>query len=178
MAKQSKPSINQRVKVQILPSSDAQEEVELDYRTLLTGNFSHSEPGLHKDGDGSFKDRRVRVIKSKRDFKTILEDLNPKLKLMVKNKLTEEDDDSELELDLDIKDMKDFHPDEIAKQVEPLQQLLKARERLKQMKMQVLRDAKMRKALEGVLSEGSGSLDDLMGKLEPAEESETTEEEE
>lgn len=176
MAQQSKPSINQRVKVQILPSSDAQEEVELDYRTMVTGNFSHNDPGMHKDGDGSFKDRRVREIKSKRDFKTVLEDLNPKLQMMVKNKLTEEDDDSELEINLDIKDMKDFHPDELAKQVEPLQKLLEARERLKQMKMQVLRDAKLRKTLEGVLSEGSGSLDDLMGKLGPAEESEKGEE--
>lgn len=170
MAQQPKPKINQRVKVQILPSSDAQEEVELDYRMLIPGNFTHSEPGMHKDGDGTFKERRIREIKSKRDFKTALEDLNPKLKLMVPNKLSE-DDDSELEVNLDIKDMKDFHPDEISKQVEPLQKLMEAREKLKQMKMQVLKDAKLRKALEEVLSEGSGSIDDLMGKLAPAEES-------
>jgi len=169
MAQQPKPKINQRVKVQILPSSDAQEEVELDYRMLIPGNFTHSEPGMHKDGDGSFKERRIREIKSKRDFKTALEDLNPKLKLMVPNKLT--DDDSELEVNLDIKDMKDFHPDEISKQVDPLQKLMSAREKLKQMKMQVLKDSKLRKALEEVLSEGSGSIDDLMGKLAPSEDS-------
>lgn len=169
MAQQPKPKINQRVKVQILPSSDAQEEVELDYRMLIPGNFTHSEPGMHKDGDGSFKERRIREIKSKRDFKTALEDLNPKLKLMVPNKLT--DDESELEVNLDIKDVKDFHPDEISKQVEPLQQLMNAREKLKQMKMQVLKDSKLRKALEEVLSEGSGSIDDLMGKLAPSEDS-------
>jgi len=169
MAQQPKPKINQRVKVQILPSSDAQEEVELDYRMLIPGDFTHSEPGMHKDGDGSFKERRIREIKSKRDFKTALEDLNPKLKLMVPNKLT--DDDSELEVNLDIKDMKDFHPDEISKQVEPLQKLMNAREKLKQMKMQVLKDSKLRKALEEVLNEGSGSIDDLMGKLAPSEDS-------
>lgn len=169
MAQQPKPKINQRVKVQILPSSDAQEEVELDYRMLIPGNFTHSEAGMHKDGDGSFKERRIREIKTKRDFKTALEDLNPKIKLMVPNRLA--DDDSELEVNLDIKDMKDFHPDEISKQVEPLQALMEAREKLKQMKMQVLKDSKMRKALEGVLSEGSGSIDDLMGKLGTAEDS-------
>ena len=172
MAQSPKPKINERVKVQILPSSDAKEEVELDYRMLITGDFSQSDPGAHTDGDGTFKDRRVWEIKSKRDFKGALEDLNPNLKLMVKNKLAGEDEeDSELEVDLSIKDMKDFHPDEIANQVEPLQQLLKARERLKQMKMQVLRDVKLRKALEGLLHEGEGSLDDLMGKLAPADES-------
>jgi type VI secretion system protein ImpB len=169
MAKQPTPKIKERVKVQILPSSEAKESVELDYRMFVTGNFSHQEPGAHRDGDGTLKDRRVREIKNKRDFKTVLEDLNPKLNITVPNKLTEEKG-SEMEVNLDVKDMKDFHPDEIAKKVEPLQQLLEARERLKQLKMQVLRDVKLRKAIEGVLKEGGGSLDDLMKKLGPAEE--------
>jgi len=169
MAQQPTPKIKERVKVQILPSSDAKESVELDYRLFVTGNFSHSEPGAHKDGDGTLKGRRVREIKNKRDFKTVLEDLNPKVKITVPNKLSEEKG-SELEVDLDIKDMKDFHPDEIAKKVEPLQKLLEARDRLKQLKMQVLRDVKLRKAIEGVLQEGGGSIDDLMKKLGPTEE--------
>ena len=169
MAQQPTPKIKERVKVQILPSSDAKESVELDYRMLVTGDFSKSEAGTHKDGDGTLKDRRVREIKNKRDFKAVLEDLNPKLKIMVPNKFSDEPG-AELEVDLDIKDMKDFHPDQIAQQVEPLQKLFEAREKLKQLKMQVLRDVKMRKALEGVLSEGEGSIDDLMGKLAPGDE--------
>ena len=72
---------------------------------------------------------------------------------------------------MDFKSMKDFHPDEIAKKVQPLQKLLEARENLKQLKMQVLRDVKLRKAIENVLQEGGGSIDDLMGKLAPTEES-------
>lgn len=168
MAKQPTPSIKERVKVQILPSSDAKESVELDYRLFVTGNYSHSEPGAHKDGDGTLKERHVREIKNKRDFKTVLEDLNPKLKITVPNKMTDEEG-SEIEVNLDIKDMKDFHPDEIAKNVEPLQKLLDAREKLKQLKMQVLRDAKLRKAIEGVLKEGSGSIESLMTKLAPEE---------
>ncbi len=166
MAKQPTPKIKERVKVQILPSSDAKESVELDYRLFVTGNYSHSEPGSHKDGDGTLKDRHVREIKNKRDFKTVLEDLNPKLKITVPNKLAE-DSGGEIEVNLDVKDMKDFHPDEIAKNVEPLQKLLEAREKLKQLKMQVLRDAKLRKAIEGVLKDGSGSIEDLMAKLAP-----------
>ena len=170
MAQQPIPKIKERVKVQILPSSDAKEEVELDYRLFITGNFSHSEAGAHKDGDGSLKTRRVREIKNKRDFKTVMEELNPSIKVMVPNKISGGEEASELELDLDFKDMKDFHPDEIAKKVEPLRKLLEARERLKQLKMQVLRDVKLRKAIEGVLQEGGGSIDDLLNKLGPAEE--------
>jgi type VI secretion system protein ImpB len=169
MAQQSTPKIKERVKVQILPSTDAKQSVELDYRLMVTGDYSKSEAGAHKDGDGTLKTRRVREIKNKKDFKAVMEDLNPKVKMMVPNKLSEEEG-SELEVDLDFKDMKDFHPDEVAKKVQPLQKLLEARENLKQLKMQVLRDVKLRKAIENVLQEGGGSIDDLMGKLAPSEE--------
>ena len=162
MAKLTAPKIAQRVKVSILPSSDAKEEVELDYRFLIPGNFSR------KEGQGPLKDRRLRVIGKKGDFKKVLEDVNPQLKFMVPNKLSD-DPEAELEVNLNIKDMKDFHPDEIVKQVEPMQQLLKARQRLKQMKLMVLKDPNVRKAVEGVLKEGGGSIDDLMSKIETVE---------
>ena len=169
MAQTPTPKIRERVKVQILPSTDAKESVELDYRLLVTGDYSHSETGTHKDGDGTLKTRRVREIRNKKDFKSVMEDVNPKLKIMVPNKLSEEKG-AEMEVDMDIKSMKDFHPDEIAKNVPALQKLLQARENLKQLKMQVLRDVKLRKAIEGVLQEGGGSIDDLMSKLASAEE--------
>jgi type VI secretion system protein ImpB len=168
MAQSPLPKIKERVKVQILPSSDAKESVELDYRFMVAGNFTRSEAGSHKDGDGSLKQRRIREIRNKRDFKSVLEDLNPKLKLMVPNKLSGEEG-SEIEVNLDFKEMKDFHPDDIAQQVEPLKKLLEARERLKQLKIQVLRDTKLRKAIEGVMKEGTGSLENLLGKLVPPE---------
>lgn len=169
MAQPPTPKIKERVKVQILPSTDAKEAVELDYRLFVSGNFSLSEQGMHKDGDGTLKQRQVREIRNKRDFKAVLEDLNPQLKIMVPNKLSEEEG-AEMEVNLNVKDMKDFHPDEIAQNVPALQQLLDARERLKQLKMQVLRDVKMRKALEGVLKEGGNSIDNLLSKLGPGEE--------
>ena len=164
MARPTAPKIKQRVKVSILPSSDAKESVELDYRVLIPGNYSRKEPG----SQGMLKDRRIRVIQKKGDFKNVLKDINPKLNLTVQNKLSD-DPESKLDLDLDIKDMKDFHPDEIVKQVEPLQKLLEAREHLKQLKLAVLKDVKLRKAIEGVLKEGGGSIDDLLTKIAPAE---------
>jgi len=170
MAQTPTPKIKERVKVQILPSTDAKESVELDYRLMVTGDFSKSEAGMHKDGDGTLKARRIREIKNKKDFKSTMEDLNPKMKIMVPNKLSEEEG-AEMEVDMDFKNVKDFHPDEIAKNVEPLKKLLEARENLKQLKMSVLRDAKLRKAIEGVLKDGEGSLDDLMSKLGTSEDS-------
>ena len=170
MAKPVSPQIKERVKVSIQPSSDATEEVELDYRLLVTGSFTGSDPGSHKDGDGTLKERRKREIKKKADFKTVLQDLNPKMKLAVPNKLVD-DPEALIEIDLDIKDMKDFHPDQIVKNVEPLKKLQEARDRLKQLKLQVLRNAKLKKSLEQVLKEGGGNIDDLLTKLAPAEDS-------
>lgn len=167
MARPIAPKIAQRVKVAILPSSDAKESVELDYRLLIPGNFSKSEPGSL----GSLKDRRLRTIGNKGDFKRALKDVNPKLNLTVKNKLSD-DPDAQMEVKLDFQDIKDFSPDEIVKKVEPMQKLLEARERLKELKLAVLKDANLKKALEGVLKDGSGSIEDLMAKLgmgQPAE---------
>ena len=164
MARPTAPKIAQRVKVSILPSSDAKESVELDYRMMIPGNFSRSEPG----SQGLLKDRRLRKIGSKGDFQKVLKDINPKLKLTIANKLSD-DPEAKMEVNLDIKDMKDFHPDEIVKKVEPLKQLLDARERLKQLKIAVLKDANLKKAIEGVLKDGSGSIDDLLAKLGTAQ---------
>lgn len=160
MARPVKPSIAQRVKVSILPSTDAKESVELDYRMLIPGNFSKSEPGSQP----SIKDRRLRTIGNKGDFKRILKDINPKLKLTVANKISD-DPEAKMEVKLDFQDIKDFHPDEIVKKVEPLQKLLEARERLKELKLAVLKDANLKKALEGVLKDGGASIDDLINKL-------------
>ena len=160
MARPTAPKIAQRVKVSILPSSDAKESVELDYRLLIPGNYSKSESG----SQGMVKDRRLRTIGKKGDFQKVLKDINPKLKLTVSNKLSD-DPEAQMEVNLNFQDMKDFHPDEIVKKVEPLRQLLEARERLKQLKIAVLKDANLKKALEGVLKDGSGSIDDLLSKL-------------
>jgi type VI secretion system protein ImpB len=164
MARPVSPKIAQRVKVAILPSSDAKESVELDYRILIPGDFSKSEPGSL----GSIKDRRLRVIGNRGDFKRILKDINPKLNLSVSNKLSD-DPEAKMEVKLDFQDIKDFHPDEIVKKVEPLQKLLEARERLKELKLAVLKDSNLKKALEGVLKDGSSSIDDLMAKLNAPE---------
>ncbi|HSR17892.1 MAG TPA: type VI secretion system contractile sheath small subunit [Ignavibacteriaceae bacterium] len=169
MARLTTPKIAQRVKVSILPSSDAKESVELDYRLLLPGNFSKSEPG----SQGMVKDRRIRTISRKGDFQKVLKDYNPKLNLVVQNKLSD-DPEAQMEVKLDFQDIKDFHPDEIVKKVEPLKQLLEARERLKQLKLSVLKDANLKKALENVLKDGSGSIDDLLAKLGTSQEKKET----
>ncbi len=152
------PKIAQRVRVQILPSSDAQKPVELDYRTMILGDFSKKP--LNSQGD--LKDRKIREIRNKADFKAALSSLNPKLMIAVENRISGGPEDK-LDVNLDFKDMKDFHPDAIADRVAPLKELMQARERLKALKLAVLKDPKLKKAIESVLEEGK--LEDLTSKL-------------
>jgi type VI secretion system protein ImpB len=168
----TKPSIKQRVTVSILPSSTAQEEVELDYRVLVTGDYSKSIRGSHKDG-ATLKDRKVRVVKNKKGFQDVLKDLNPKLKIHVPNKLSGGEEE-QLEVNLDITSMKDFHPDQIAQNIEPLSKLIEARERLKNLKMAVVSDPKKKKALENALTSGEWEkhVDSLLDRLAPEEKAE------
>lgn len=161
MAKLPTPKIGTRVKVSILPSSDAKESVELDYRMMIPGDFSKKQPGQK----GRLKDRRVFEIKKKGDFKTVLQNINPQLKMVVPNRLAD-DPEAKMEVKLDIKDMKDFHPDEICKSVEPLKQLVQARERLKKLRQDVLQNQGLKEAIDGVLQGGSGSIESLLAKLE------------
>lgn len=174
---ENKPSIKQRVAVSILPSTTAQEEVELDYRVLVTGDYSKSKMGSHKDGK-RLKDRKVRVISRKDDFAKVLRDLNPKLKINVDDKISGEEDKN-IPIEMDFKNMKDFHPDQIAENVPVLKKLLDARDRLNRLKMAVVNDPEIGDTLNDFITSkdyGSKGVDALLGKLGPAEDEAVEEE--
>jgi type VI secretion system protein ImpB len=162
MPKLPSPKIKSRVEVKIQPSSDAKESVELDYRLLIAGDFSKREAG----SQGSLKDRRLWEIKNKRDFKTTLENVSPHLKVAVPNKLVD-DPNALMEVDLEFKDMKDFHPDEVCKRVEPLKDLMEARERLKVLRRTITTNPDIKKAFEDVLQKGGAGIDSLLARLSP-----------
>ena len=163
MAKEGSVAPKERVNIVYKPATgDAKEEVELPLKTLVVGDFTL------KDDDTPVEDRKT-INVDKDNFDDVLKAQDVGLNTTVKSTMSD-DPDAQLTLDLDFKSMKDFHPDEIAKNVEPLQKLLEARENLKQLKMQVLRDVKLRKAIEGVLQDGSGSIDDVMSKLASGDE--------
>jgi len=64
------------------------------------------------------------------NFDVVLEGMKPHVALQVENKLSEEADAPNLKLDLRFKSMEDFEPQNIARQVKPLKDLLELRERL------------------------------------------------
>jgi type VI secretion system protein ImpB len=64
------------------------------------------------------------------NFDTVLESMKPHVALQVENKLSEETDAANLKVDLQFKTMEDFEPQNIARQVRPLKELLDLRTRL------------------------------------------------
>ena len=64
------------------------------------------------------------------NFDTVLEGMKPHLNFSVENKLSEETDAPNLKVDLKFQSMDDFEPENVARQVKPLKELLDLRTRL------------------------------------------------
>jgi type VI secretion system protein ImpB len=64
------------------------------------------------------------------NFDTVLEGMKPHLAFSVENKLSDEPDAPNLKVDLNFKSMDDFEPENVARQIKPLKELLDLRTRL------------------------------------------------
>src|SRR5882672_10791227 len=64
------------------------------------------------------------------NFDTVLEGMKPHLAFAVENKLSEDPEAANLKVDLKFKSMDDFEPENVARQVKPLKELLDLRTRL------------------------------------------------
>jgi type VI secretion system protein ImpB len=64
------------------------------------------------------------------NFDTVLEGMKPHLAFSVENKLSDEPDAPNLKIDLNFKSMDDFEPENVARQIKPLKELLDLRTRL------------------------------------------------
>jgi len=92
------------------------------------------------------KDRRFVEI-TPDNFDGVLESMKPHLSYSVENKLSEDAQAGQLKVDLNFKSMDDFEPEQVARQVKPLRELLELRSKL----------ADLRGSLQG-----NEKLDDLL----------------
>ena len=98
---------------------------ELPFIVGVMGDFTgQAEKPLPK-----LKDRKF-VEVNPDNFDTVLENMKPHLAFAVENKLSEEADAPNLKVDLRFARMEDFDPQNIARQVKPLKELLDLRTRL------------------------------------------------
>src|SRR6478609_9825250 len=97
---------------------------ELPFVVGVLGDFTgNPEQPLPK-----LKERRF-VEVNPDNFDSVLESMKPHLAFAVENKLSE-DPNSQLKVDLKFKSLEDFEPEQVARQVKPLRELLELRTRL------------------------------------------------
>jgi type VI secretion system protein ImpB len=131
MAKQSTQHKLDRVRpprVQItydVEVGGAIEMKELPFVMGVLGDFT----GQPTEPLARVKDRKF-VDVNPDNFDSVLANMKPHLAYSVENKLSEDPDAPKLKVDLNFKSMDDFSPENVARQVGPLRELLELRDRL------------------------------------------------
>jgi type VI secretion system protein ImpB len=105
------------------------ETKELPFVVGVLGDFS----GQPVDPLPKLKDRRF-VEVTLDNFDSVLESMKPHVAFSVENKLSDDADAGQLKVDLNFKSMDDFDPENVARQVKPLRELLDLRTRLNDLK--------------------------------------------
>jgi type VI secretion system protein ImpB len=127
-----------------LHTGGAQKKVELPLKLLVAGDFSAG-----KEQAPLAERKKVNIDKN--NFDAVLTDLAPELKISAKNTLAE--DGGDLPVSLRFKSMKDFEPEQVARQIPELQALLAMRNLLRDLKSNLLDNGTFRREFEKILKD-------------------------
>lgn len=104
---------------------DAIESKELPFVMGVLADLS----GQPTEPLARLKDRRFVEI-TPDNFDSVLESMKPHVSYSVENKLSEDSQAGQLKVDLNFKSLDDFDPEQVARQVKPLRELLELRTKL------------------------------------------------
>ena len=134
---------------------DAIELKELPFVMGVLGDFTGQPEGpLPK-----LKDRKF-VEVNPDNFDSVLEGMKPHVAFSVENKLSEDPEAGQLKVDLRFKSLEDFEPEQVARQVKPLKEMLELRTKLSDLRGSLQGNDK----LEELLLDAVGNTEKL-GKL-------------
>src|SRR5208282_3175499 len=134
---------------------DAIELKELPFVMGVLGDFTGQPEGpLPK-----LKDRKF-VEVNPDNFDSVLEGMKPHLAFSVENKLSEDPEAGQIKVDLHFKSLEDFEPEQVARQVKPLKEMLDLRTKLSDLRGSLQGNDK----LEELLLDAVGNTEKL-GKL-------------
>lgn len=94
---------------------------------------------------------RQKIDINKNNFNSVLSEFNPEINLTVENTLAS--DNSEDNVKLRFSDIKDFEPEQVARQIPQLRAMLAMRNLLRDLKSNLLDNATFRKELERILKD-------------------------
>ena len=131
---------------------------ELPFVVGVLGDFS----GKPVDPLPRVRDRKFVEI-DRDNFDAALAGMKPRLNFGVENKLS--GDGSKLGVELNFRSMEDFHPDQVAQQIEPLRKLVEARRNLSDLLAKMDGNDKLGELLEDVLNNADSQkqLGDALG---------------
>lgn len=112
------------------------------------------------------KDRKFTDI-DRDNFDEVLGSMKPRLAYKVENTLA--DDGSELAVELNFKSMADFSPENVAKQIGPLSDMLEVRKKLKALLSKTEGNDRLEELLDGILANADmrDKLKDVLGAEAP-----------
>ncbi|OCQ51219.1 hypothetical protein Ppb6_03628 [Photorhabdus australis subsp. thailandensis] len=138
-----------------LHTGGAQKRVELPLKLLVMGDYSNGQEQRPLS-------EREKVNINKNNFDSVLAEFSPVVNLTVENTLVE--DGSEMNIDLTFRQIKDFEPEQVARQIPQLRALLSMRNLLRDLKSNLLDNATFRRELEHILQDDQLS-DELRAEL-------------
>jgi len=138
-----------------LHTGGVQKKVELPLKLLAIGDFSNGK----EDRPLS---ERAKINVNKNNFNSVLSEFSPEISLTVQNTLA--GDGAEENIQLRFADMKDFEPEQVARQIPQLKAMLAMRNLLRDLKSNLLDNVTFRKELEAILRDPALS-DELRTEL-------------
>jgi len=138
---------------------DAIEIKELPFVMGVLGDFT----GQPTEPLAKLKDRKF-VEVNPDNFDTVLANMKPHLAFSVENKLSKDPNAGKLKVDLNFKSMDDFAPENVARQVGPLRELLELRGRLSDLRGNMQGNDKLEELLRDAVSD-KDKLSKLRGEL-------------
>ncbi|EMB4325436.1 type VI secretion system contractile sheath small subunit [Pluralibacter gergoviae] len=125
-----------------LHTGGASKKTELPLKLLVTGDFSNGQ-------EHAPLSEREKVNINKNNFDAVLSDYSPQVNLTVENTLA--GDGREENIRLTFRNMKDFTPEQVARQIPQLKAMLAMRNLLRDLKANLLDNQTFRKELEKIL---------------------------
>ncbi|MDF3933911.1 type VI secretion system contractile sheath small subunit [Pseudomonas citronellolis] len=145
-----------RVNIKLdLHTGGAQKKVELPLKLMVMGDYSNGREQRPLS-------ERSKVDINKNNFNNVLTEFHPRVKLAVPNTLV--DDGSDTSVELTFRNMKDFEPEQVARQMPELRAMLAMRNLLRDLKSNLLDNATFRRELERILKDDALS-DKLRAEL-------------
>ena len=134
-----------RVNIKLdLHTGGAQKKVELPLKLMMLGDYSNGQENRPLS-------ERSKININKNNFDNVLAEFSPALKLTVEN--TFAGDGSDASVDLKFEKMKDFAPEQVARQIPSLRALLATRNLLRDLKSNLLDNATFRLELERIVKD-------------------------